>query len=248
MNQSFNHIKLFVSIDYSLESVGVTLFDVEKKKYHFLSYLNTKKKAIANRADLLSDISDLSVIQYQRDPIATVKSREDGLFGWEQQHMTNVLHYNSELVNYIKILVLRLYPDIKKNEICVLIENYSYSSQSDTLIQLIENTMEVKHHVLTTMCCVENFYCIPAPRVKLYVGKGNYDKYDMTTAFLNNVRDDDYILDSPFYKFLLDNFSTSFLKERIKKGKQFNEVLSPISDIIDSYWILRYFLVLNELD
>ena len=248
MNQSFNHIKLFVSIDYSLESVGITLFDVEKKKYHFLSYLNTKKKATANRADLLSNVSDLSVIQYQRDPIATVKSREDGLFGWERQHMTNVLHYNSELVNYIKILVLRLYPDIKKNEICVLIENYSYSSQSDTLIQLVENTMEVKHHVLTTICCVENFYCIPAPRVKLYVGKGNYDKYDMTTAFLNNVRDDDYILDSPFYKFLLDNFTISFLKERIKKGKQFNEVLSPISDIIDSYWILRYFLVLNELD
>ena len=248
MNQSFNHIRLFVSIDYSLESVGVTLFDIGKKKYHFLSYLNTKKKAIANRADLLSDISDLSVIQYQRDPIATVKSREDGLFGWEQQHMTNVLHYNSELVNNIKALVLRLYPDIKKSEICVLIENYSYSSQSDTLIQLVENTMEVKHYVLTTMCYVENFYCIPAPRVKLYVGKGNYDKYDMTTAFLNNVRDDDYILDSSFYKFLLDNFTTSFLKERIKKGKQFNEVLSPISDIIDSYWILRYFLVLNELD
>ena len=248
MNQSFNYIKLFVSIDYSLESVGVTLFDIEKKKYHFLSYLNTKKKATANRADLLSNVSDLSVIQYQRDPIATVKSREDGLFGWERQHMTNVLHYNSELVNNIKTLVLRLYPDIKKSEICVLIENYSYSSQSDTLIQLVENTMEVKHHVLTTICHIENFYCIPAPRVKLYVGKGNYDKYDMTTAFLNNTRDDDYILDSPFYKFLLDNFTTSFLKERIKKGKQFNEVLSPISDIIDSYWILRYFLVLNELD
>ena len=248
MNQSFNHIRLFVSIDYSLESVGVTLFDIKKKKYHFLSYLNTKKKATANRADLLADINDLSVIQYQRDPIATVKSREDGLFGWERQHMTNVLHYNSELVNNIKALVLRLYPDIKKSEICVLIENYSYSSQSDTLIQIVENTMEVKHYVLTTICHVENFYCIPAPRVKLYVGKGNYDKYDMTTAFLNNVRDDDYILNSSFYKFLLDNFTTSFLKERIKKGKQFNEVLSPISDIIDSYWILRYFLVLNELD
>ena len=248
MNQSFNHIRLFVSIDYSLESVGVTLFDVEKKKYHFISYLNTKKKATANRVDLLSNINDLSVIQYQRDPIATVKSRADGLFGWEQQHMTNVLHYNAEFVDRINTIALRLIPSIRKSEICVLIENYSYSSQSDTLIQLVENTMEVKHYVLTTMCHIENFYCIPAPRVKLYVGKGNYDKYDMTTAFLNNVRDDDHILNSTFYKFLLDNFTTSFLKERIKKGKQFNEVLSPISDIIDSYWILRYFLVLNELD
>ena len=216
MNRSFNDIRLFVSIDYSLESVGVTLFDVEKKKYHFLSYLNTKKKATADRANLLSSINDLSIIQYQRDPIATT--------------------------------ILDFIPNIKKDEICVLIENYSYSSQSDTLIQLVENTMEVKHYVLKTMCHVENFYCIPAPRVKLYVGKGNYDKYDMTTAFLNNVREDDYILNSSFYKFLLDNFTTSFLKERIKKGKQFNEVLSPISDIIDSYWILRYFLVLNELD
>ena len=162
--------------------------------------------------------------------------------------MTNVLPYNAELVDNINTIALRLIPSIRKSEICVLIENYSYSSQSDTLIQLVENTMEVKHYVLTTMCHVENFYCIPAPRVKLYVGKGNYDKYDMTTAFLNNVRDDDHILNSTFYKFLLDNFTTSFLKERIKKGKQFNEVLSPISDIIDSYWILRYFLVLNELD
>ena len=108
--------------------------------------------------------------------------------------------------------------------------------------------MEVKHHLLTSTCCVENFYCIPAPRVKLYVGKGNYDKYDMTTAFLDNVRSDDYILQSSFYLYLLQNFHEYYLKERIKKGKQFNEVLSPISDIVDSYWILRYFLVLNELD
>lgn len=248
MNQSFNNIRLFVSIDYSLESVGVTLFDVEKKKYHFLSYLNVKKKATSDRANLLFDVSDLSIIQYRRDPIATVKSRADGLFGWEQQHMTNVLHYNLELVDHINTVALRLIPNIKKSEICVLIENYSYSSQSDTLIQLVENTMEVKHHILTTMCYIENFYCIPAPKVKLYVGKGNYDKYDMVTAFLNNIRDDDYIVDSSLYKFLLDNFTTFFLKERIKKGKQFNEVLSPISDIVDSYWILRYFLVLNELD
>lgn len=248
MNRSFNNIRLFVSIDYSLESVGVTLFDVEKKKYHFLSYLNIKKKATADRVNLLFDISDLSIIQYRRDPIASVKSRVDGLFGWEQQHMTNVLHYNLELVDHINTVALRLIPNIKKSEICVLIENYSYSSQSDTLIQLVENTMEVKHHILTTMCYIENFYCIPAPKVKLYVGKGNYDKYDMVTAFLNNIRDDDYIINSPFYRFLSNNFAISFLKERIKKGKQFNEVLSPISDIVDSYWILRYFLVLNELD
>ena len=116
--------------------------------------------------------------------------------------MNNVLYYNSRLVNQINATILDFIPNINKSEICVLIENYSYSSQSDTLIQLVENTMEVKHYVLTTICHTENFYCIPAPRVKLYVGK----------------------------------------------GKQFNEVLSPISDIIDSYWILRYFLVLNRLD
>ena len=248
MNQSFDHIRLYVSIDYSLESIGVTFFDVEKKQYHFLSYLNTKKPIVASRVDLLSSIDDLSIIQYQRDPIATVKSRTDGLFGWERQHMTNVLHYNAELVNSINEAALRLVPGIRKKEICILIENYSYSSQSDTLIQLVENTMEVKHYLLTTTCLVENFYCIPAPKVKLYVGKGNYDKYDMTTAFLNNIRNDDYILNSPFYQFLSSNFNEHFLKTRIKKGKPFNEVLSPISDIVDSYWILRYFLVLNELD
>lgn len=248
MNYSFDHIRLFIAIDYSLESVGVTMFDVEKKQYHFLSYLNTKKPATASRAAMLLGIDDLTVVEYQRDPIATVKSREDGLFGWEQQHMTNVLHYNAELINSINQVSLQLIPDLHRKEVCVLIENYSYSSQSDTLIQLVENTMEVKHHLLTSTCNMENFYCIPAPRVKLYVGKGNYDKYDMTTAFLNNVRNDDYIPKSSFYQYLLQNFHKHYLKERIKKGKQFNEVLSPISDIVDSYWILRYFLALNELD
>ena len=63
MNRSFNDIRLFVSIDYSLESVGVTLFDVEKKKYHFLSYLNTKKKATADRADLLFNIKEIQLLQ-----------------------------------------------------------------------------------------------------------------------------------------------------------------------------------------
>ena len=157
MNYSFDHIRLFIAIDYSLESVGVTMFDVEKKQYHFLSYLNTKKPATANRAAMLRCVSDLTVVEYQRDPITTVKSREDGLFGWEQQHMTNVLHYNAELVNAINRTALRLIPDLHKREMCVLIENYSYSSQSDTLIQLVENTMEVKHHLLTSTCNVENF-------------------------------------------------------------------------------------------
>ena len=71
--------------------------------------------------------------------------------------------------------------------------------------------------------------------MKAFVGKGSFDKYDMLKAFITSGAV------NAFHKCVSEN-ENEFIKKRIKKGKEFNEVLCPVQDIIDSYWMLEYFL------
>lgn len=236
---------LYISIDFSLESTGVTFYD--GIKYHFLSFINSVEKQTKERINLLKSSlknpSDLTIKTFERNSILAVKNRTDGLYGWEKEHMTNVTFYGNLLANEIRSIIKKHYESYSVENTTILIENYSYSSMSDTLIQLVENTMSLKKELFgKKICKIENFYCIPAPRVKQYVGKGNYDKFQMTDAFVKNIKDDIILKSSNFFSFLCDNLKDHFIKERIKKGNQFFEILSPISDIVDSYWILSYFI------
>lgn len=245
MNQiDFSNIKLYISIDFSLESTGVTFFDTVKNDYRFLSFINCVERKTEERVDFLVKSlkdKDYSAKKFYRDPIMQVKNRADGLYGWEKEHISNVLYYGDTLCKEIKNIIKKYY-NVGKENICVLIENYSYSSMSDTLIQLVENTMSLKKELLKSVVDINNFYCIPAPRVKQYVGKGNYDKFQMVSAFVDNIKEDENLKKSSFHKVVGENLREKFLKERIKKGKPFNEILSPLSDVVDSYWILKFFI------
>lgn len=239
---------LYISIDFSLESTGVTFYN--GTKYKFLSFINSIEKQTKERINFLKSSlpetkssSDLIIKTFERNSILAVKNRTDGLYGWEKEHITNVTFYGNMLANKIKSIIKKHYEEYSSDNTIVLIENYSYSSMSDTLIQLVENTMSLKKELFDkNICKIKNFYCIPAPRVKQYVGKGNYDKFQMTDAFVKNIKNDEILKSSSFFSFLCDNLKDHFIKERIKKGNRFFEVLSPISDIIDSYWILSYFI------
>jgi hypothetical protein len=79
-----------------------------------------------------------------------------------------------------------------------------------------------------------------APTIRKWVGKGNYDKYDMLSAFMQNKMGDKLLPTNGLYKLLHKKGIHHFYKEKTKKGKIIKEVLTPISDIIDSYFVCLF--------
>lgn len=226
---------IYISIDFSLNSTGITIF--HDGEFHFLSYFNEESATKSQMKNIyeLDRVNNFLLRLYRRSPITAPNNRQDGLCGWQREHLMNCLYYGEDLKDFIVISLLKLFGNFDKSEVVVVIENYSYSSQSNTLIQMVENTMSLKSHLIDSVCDIDNFYIVPAPVVKSFVGKGSFDKYDMLEAFMKRGDGGD------FHSFLLEN-KNIFIKSRIKKGKEFNEVLSPIQDIIDSYWLLVYLL------
>jgi len=224
-----------VSIDYSLNSTGITIYNCDTKIYKFLSFVNIYKNKNGVEGTLKSIGGAVEIEKYLRSPMLAVKSQACGLSGWEKLHIQNCLIYNKELKEFICKNIL------KTNKNILIFENYSYSANSDTLIQLVENTMSLKLYLLNSdYFSVENIFLVTGPQIKMLAGKGNFDKYDMLKAFINT--DDDSAKNTKFYKFVKDNVD-KLITPKIKNGKEIFEVLTPIDDIIDSFWINKYFQV-----
>ena len=226
---------IYISIDFSLNSTGVTFY--KDGEHHFMSYINFDKSSKKTKeiVDKLSESSNFSYHPYYRSSVTSPDLRADGLYGWEREHIGNCIYYGEDLSKKISSTLFELYGGYDMGSVACIIENYSYSSQSSTLIQLVENTMSLKRSLISHVCNLQNFYIIPSPKVKAFVGKGSFDKYDMLRSYIDNGEPND------FHKCVSDN-ENQFIKKRIKKGKEFNEVLCPVQDIIDSYWMLEYFL------
>lgn len=221
-----------ISIDFSLNSTGVTIYNCNTKLYRFLSFVNVyKDKKTEKIADNISNA--VNVLKYHRSPIKAVKTHKNGLSGWEKDHMNNCIVFNRQLSNFICDNIS------SENRNILILENYSYGSSSDTLIQIIENTMELKSNILKSIFFdIEDIFLVTAPQVKKYVGSGNFDKHDLLQAFIA-LRDENIIHND--YHLILANYTQDFISKKNKKGKEIFEVATPIDDINDSFWINKYF-------
>ena len=221
-----------VSVDFSLNSTGVTIYNCDTKSHKFLSFVNIYKDK--KTESIAESITNYVIVQkYHRPPIKAVKSRVNGLSGWEKDHINNCISYNRQLSDFICMHVSN------ENRNILVFENYSYGSASDTFIQIIENTMELKSNLLkTTFFEMDDLFLVTAPQVKKFAGGGNFDKYQLLISFI--ALKDENLTACGFHK-LMTNDCDKFASLKNKKGKSVNEVAKPIDDIIDSFWINKYF-------
>ena len=126
------------------------------------------------------------------------------------------------------------------DEICVCIENYSYGSSTDGLIQMVEATAALKYKLLSSLVSMDKFFIVPGPTIKMWVGSGAYEKSEMFESFINDVKNDNLIND-PFNQVLRSNPSiywhTQKRKGRDKQMHDIKQVYSPVNDLIDAYFI-----------
>lgn len=249
--------QIFVGIDFSLNSTGICI-EIDDKDYYFNFFNDTKfgshKKKnfhlgdflLENKIyyDLFKNIDNLRVIIRSQEPLS--KPKDVGINKWGQWHFGVLEIYTDLIVNTIYSFIQEMVSEPFK--VITSIENYSYNSFGDATIQIIEMTSVLKHKLTkkSFLCSLDDLHIFPGPNIKKkFTGNGNAIKYDMFEAFLAFKRKSQ----DSFLDYLVANKLQCYkekykiIKETKKKPEHEipnHEMLSPIDDIIDAFFIKEY--------
>ena len=163
---------------------------------------------------------------YFRDKIATDQTSNAIRFrGSEEDRLYHIRRYN-QIADWIEECILKHFP--ANNKLFVVFEGISYGSPG-RIVQLAENAGVIKAR-LAHSYYVDIIDVAPTTVKKFATGAGFCEKIDMVRKFEEETGVD---------------FSMLFPGKNIEK--------SPISDIVDSYWICRYAInnkeeLVNSLD
>lgn len=146
----------------------------------------------------------------------TVQGKFHNILGEQhEEYLTDQERYEN-----IASWVLTILADFKKEEIVVLIEDYSFGSKGK-VFNLAENCGILKYLLYKNGY---RFFTVPPTVVKKFAtGKGNATKDKMYEAFMNDTQVDLHNIISPTTK-----------------------LGSPTTDIVDAWYIARYMFEMNS--
>lgn len=180
-----------IALDLSLNSSGVCVEHNGTCQW-FLIIAAPKPDKMSRK---LSELNDVTVITYER----TDDNLKDG------QRVGKII------TDSIKELQ-RIWKD---NEITIGKEDYAYSAQWNTLIQLVEHSSLVVYTLEKELGCTVHKYA-PKHIKKMFTNNGNANKSDMHNTFCR------MDLKGPFHNFC----------------KQWNKAQPHVNDLIDAYAVL----------
>lgn len=180
-----------ISLDHSINSSGICIEHNGSHQWILITAASKPDKMSRK----LSELNDVTVITYER----TDNNIKDG------QRVGKII------VDSIKELQ-RIWKD---NEIIIAKEDYAYSAQWNTLVQLVEHSSLVVHTIEQELECTVHKYA-PKYIKKAFTGNGNASKSDMHNAFCR------MDLKGPFHNFC----------------KQWNKAQNHVNDLIDAYAVL----------
>jgi hypothetical protein len=209
----------------------------------YFSFFNIRKLTTAKTVNLektleanqlikqMAKIPNLNISFYERLASSPSSSTLDK---WHRGHLEFCTSVTQQIVNNLLSLKVRT-----KKKLIVNIEFYSYGSTGSSSYQIAEFTGILKMLLLKEdICLPDDIHVIPGPSIKMFAGKGNFDKFDMLHVYrelnIDNNKDE-------FAKFIIKNFDQLYKEKTVGKGSSIKkEVPSPYSDIIDSWWIAKY--------
>lgn len=237
-----------LGIDFSYSAVGMTLYSAGT--YSHCTLVNKavfSKSKLKSLDSILHDTPLLKALQehgvqvtmIDREPTSippkTIKDKTtkkkianpewhwNSISDWHKLHHAQTRTWSSALLTIIK--GMNLAPGDS-----IILENYDFGQRgaTDNIIQMVEHTYALKQQLLEQYPEV-NFYLASSSEIKKVAGSGNYNKYDMYQAFLQETTN------SSMLEFLRSTPTTLSIKNS-------QVVLSPVNDIIDSYYAVRYLL------
>ena len=209
----------YVSVDFSLNSPGICIFNTESNTHHYISYvkpgLGTKKEQkLQEDISLLSDVT----LVYQQDWKTT--------FGdYSKNELAKVRRYMATADQIINII---LGITKTKNDYIIAFEGTSYGSKMGTnnIIDMAAGAAILKEQMITQLH-VKDILTVAPTTIKKFAGKGNMNKLQLFEAYQQNVNDDPILARSPLHSMIKD----------LEIGKK---IPKPLDDLVDAYFLVTY--------
>lgn len=209
----------YVSVDFSLNSPGICIFNTESNTHHYISYvkpgLGTKKEQkLQEDISLLSDVT----LVYQPDWKTT--------FGdYSKNELAKVRRYMATADQIINII---LGITKTKNDYIIAFEGTSYGSKMGTnnIIDMAAGAAILKEQMISQLH-VKDILTVAPTTIKKFAGKGNMNKLQLFEAYQQNVNDDPILAQSPLHSMV----------KNLEIGKK---IPKPLDDLVDAYFLVSY--------
>ena len=204
----------FVTIDFSLNSPGICLFNNKSKEYHFISYLkkNGSKKAIKIQEEL-SLLKDVTLV-FQPD----FEKESD----YSSVELAKIRRYDIMSNDIINLILQHSFPE---DGYTIAFEGVSYGSSAGTN-NIIDMAAAASILKIKLLKCLkpEDILTIAPATIKKHAGKGNMNKRVLWDVFTENRTDEDFLEETKFWDF----------SKNLEVGKS---VPKPFDDLVDAFYL-----------
>lgn len=208
----------YVSVDFSLNSPGIAIYNDKSKQYHFVSYIKPKTgtKAEQKLQEELSLLQDVTLV-YQPD----FTNNEE----FSSAELAKVKRYDKMADDIINLI---LQNSFEGDGFTIAFEGTSYGSKMGTnnMIDMAAGAAILKLKMLKTLK-PEDIMTVAPTTIKKFAGKGNMNKLQLFEAFQKNSVEDQVLAQSPLYNVV----------KNLEVGKK---IPKPLDDLIDAYFLVAF--------
>lgn len=204
----------FVTIDFSLNSPGICVFNSNTEQYHFISYLKRTgtKKAIKMQEDLALMKGVTLVFQPDWETHVDYSSVE----------LAKIKRYDIMSNDIIELITK--YTD-KEDSFKIAFEGVSYGSSAGTnnIIDMAAAASILKIKLLKYFK-PKDILTIAPSTIKKHAGKGNMNKLALWEVFINNSTGEKFLEETNFWQFA----------KTVEFGKSLPK---PFDDLVDAFYL-----------
>jgi len=206
----------FVGIDFSINSPAVCVFNTHEETYQFFSFVNdggrSANKPLPPGMGLYQNLPGVVIERY---------SRHKGSKIYEEDQLQKI-----EDAEDIVCMIGNLF-NFNGQSVCYGLEGFSYGSKGNSFIDLIMFNSMLRYAIWKNLEPGDEFKIMTPSYIKKNAGKGNANKNQMLSYFLDSKEAS--LQENDFWKFC--SAQSSSLIDKNEK------VIKPIDDLVDSYFI-----------
>lgn len=204
----------FITIDFSLNSPGICVFNSNTEQYHFISYLKRSgtKKAIKMQEDFALIEGVTLVFQPDWETHVDYSSIE----------LAKIKRYDIMSNDIIELITKNI---DKEDSFKIAFEGVSYGSSAGTnnIIDMAAAASILKIKLLKYFK-PEDILTIAPSTIKKHAGKGNMNKLALWEVFINNSTGEKFLEETNFWKFA----------KTVEFGKS---IPKPFDDLVDAFYL-----------
>ena len=217
----------FITIDYSLNSPGICVFD--GSKYTFISYLKAKSGSKKDQL-IQSNFSKLNdgILIEQPDFKSHEQEYSSVEFAKIQRYVTtceDILQSVAEIIN-------------PSDECVFAFEGTSFGSKMGTnnIIDMAAGAAILKFMIIEEFN-IKTIETVAPSTIKKHAGKGNMNKLMLWEKFIDNSIQDKYLTKSETHSFCVKEM-----------GKDIKKIPKPFDDLVDAYFLNHYLQGISTTD